>query len=155
MQPVERPLDLSPHIFVADPDAAVTFYQEVFGAHELFRNRLPDGRILFVEMAFGPAKLLLSGEVAHINALGPLSIGGSPVLLLVELDDVDAAAERAQHRGAYIEMPVGEMFWGERYGIVRDPFGHRWALCTRRQALEPDQIERRMPPDVNSPPDPQ
>lgn len=147
----QRPLDLSPHIFVSTPDAAVDFYEKVFGAYELFRSRLPDGRVLFVEMAFGPAKLLLSGELGELGALAPSTIGESPVMLLIELDDIDAVAARATELGGEVEMPIGEMFWGERYGIIRDPFGHRWALCTRRQDLDPEEIARRVPRDVARP----
>jgi PhnB protein len=144
--PAERPLGLSSHIFVSDADAAVAFYREAFGAAELFRQTMPDGTVLFVELAFGPAKLLLSQEVRELDALAPTTIGGSPVLLMIELDDVDAAAARAVVAGATVEMPVAEMFWGERYGVVRDPFGHRWALCTRREQLDPDEIARQLPP---------
>ena len=143
-----HPLALSAHIFVSDADAAVVFYRNVFGATELFRNRLPDGRVLFVELAFGPAKLLISEEISELGAIGPHTLGGSPVLLLLELDDVDTVADLATQAGAEVEMPIAEMFWGERYGIIRDPFGHRWALCTRRETLSPDDIARRVPPDV-------
>jgi PhnB protein len=129
---LQRPLGLGTHIFVPDADAAVAFYREAFGATELIRNRLPDGRVLFVELAFGPDKLLLSEEIEELGALAPATLAGSPVMLLLELDDVDSVAERAIAAGA-VEMPVTEMFWGERYGIVRDPFGHRWSLCTRRE----------------------
>ena len=141
----ERPLGLSCHIFVTDVDAAVGFYRDVFGATELFRQTLPDGTVLFVELAVGPAKLLVSEEVAALGALAPTTVGGSPVLLLLEINDVDGAASRAVKAGAEVEMPVAEMFWGERYGIVRDPFGHRWALCTQREQLDPDEISQRLP----------
>lgn len=67
------------------------------------------------------------------------------MLLLLELDDVDAAAERAVEAGAAVLMPVAEVFWGERYGILRDPSGHRWALCTRREQLAPDEVTGRVP----------
>lgn len=83
-------------------------------------------------------------------ALAPPTIGGSPVLLLLELDDVDATADRARQAGATVEMPVQEMFWGERYGVLRDPFGHRWALSTARQQLTPDDIADRTPGDAAS-----
>jgi PhnB protein len=144
-QPDDRPLGLSCHVFVADADAAVAFYRDVFGAAELFRQTLPDGTVLFVELAVGPAKLLVSEEVAALGALAPPTVGGSPVLLLLETNDVDGAAGRAVKAGAEVELPVAEMFWGERYGIVRDPFGHRWALCTRREHLDPDEIAQRLP----------
>jgi uncharacterized glyoxalase superfamily protein PhnB len=143
----ERPLGLGTHIFVPDADAAVAFYRQAFGATELIRHRLPDGRVLFVELAFGPDKLLISEEIEELGALAPATLGGSPVMLLLELDDVDAAAQRAIDAGADVEMPIAEMFWGERYGIVRDPFGHRWSLCTRREQLAPDEVASRVPAD--------
>jgi PhnB protein len=143
-----RPLGLNCHIFVTDAEAAVAFYQDVFGAAELFRQTMPDGTILFVELAVGPDRLLVSEEVPALNALAPPTVGGSPVLLMLETEDVDGAADRALAAGGELEMPVAEMFWGERYGIVRDPFGHRWALCTRREQLDPDEIAQRMPPTV-------
>lgn len=71
------------------------------------------------------------------------SLGGSPVLLLLETDDVDDLARRAVFAGASVEIPVREMFFGERYGVVADPFGHRWALSTRREQLTPDEINAR------------
>lgn len=147
-----RPLGLSSHIFVADAGAAVAFYRDAFGAAELFRQTMPNGTVLFVELAFGPAKLLLSEEVPALDALAPPTIGGSPVLLMIELDDgdIDAVAERAIAAGAEVERPVEEMFWGERYGVLRDPFGHRWALCTRREQLDPDEIARRLPPSATT-----
>jgi len=140
-----RPLGLGAHIFVPDAEAAVAFYREAFGAAELIRQRLPDGRVLFVELAVGPDKLLLSEEIRELNALSPGTLGGSPVLLLLELDDVDGTFAHAVEMGATVEMPVAEMFWGERYGIVRDPYGHRWALCTRREQLAPDEVAERVP----------
>ena len=140
-----RPLGLGTHLFVNDAEAAVTFYGAAFGAAELIRHRLPDGRVLFVELAVGPDKLLLSEEIRELNALSPTALGGSPVLLLLELDDVDGVFDHAVAMGATVEMPVAEMFWGERYGIVQDPFGHRWALCTRREQLTPDEVAARVP----------
>lgn len=136
---------LTPHLFVRGVTAAIAFYRKAFGAVELFRNVLPDGTILFIELAVGDARLLVSEESKRLNALSPLSIGGSPVLLLLETDDVDDLARRAIFAGATVEMPVTEMFFGERYGIVVDPFGHRWALSTRREQLTPDDIIRQTP----------
>jgi PhnB protein len=148
MTAAQRPRGLAPHLFVRDADGAVAFYRSAFGAAELLRTRLPDGRVLFVELAVGDGRLLLSEETPSLNALAPPTVGGSPVLLLLEVDDPDAAAARAVAAGAEIEMPVQEMFFGERYGVVRDPFGHRWALSTAREQLTPDDITRRTPPDV-------
>jgi uncharacterized glyoxalase superfamily protein PhnB len=143
-----RPRGLSPHLFVRDADAAVAFYAEAFGAAELLRSTLPDGTLLFVELAVGPARLLVSEETPSLGALAPPTVGGTPMLLLLEVDDPDNVARRAVWAGAEVEMPVGEMFFGERYGIVRDPFGHRWALSTAREQLTPDDIAARIPPEV-------
>ena len=146
----QRPRSLTPHLFVRDADGAVAFYRSAFGAAELLRTRLPDGRVLFVELAVGAGRLLLSEETPSLNALAPPTLGGSPVLLLLllEVDDPDATARQAVEAGAEVEMPVREMFFGERYGVVVDPFGHRWALSTAREQLTPDDIARRTPPDV-------
>ena len=144
----QRPTGLTPHLFVRDTDAAVAFYRTAFGAAELLRNRLPDGRVLFVELAVGPARLLLSEETPSLGALAPPTIGGSPVLLHVEVENPDAVARQAVDAGAVVEIPVQEMFWGERYGVLRDPSGHRWAISTAREQLTPDDIAHRTPPDV-------
>ena len=142
---MSRPHALSPHLFVRGVDDAVSFYRKAFSAVELFRNVLPDGTVLFIELAVGGGRLLVSEEVERLGALAPPSVGGSPVLLLLEVDDVDGVARRAVFAGASVEMPVREMFFGERYGIVVDPFGHRWALSTRREQLTPDDIIRQTP----------
>jgi hypothetical protein len=92
---LRRPQGLTPHIFVRGADAALAFYRQAFSAEELFRQTLPDGRVLFIEVAVGPGRLLISEETPSLNALAPPSIGGSPVLLLLESDEVDQLAERA------------------------------------------------------------
>jgi len=143
-----RARGLYPHLFVRGAEAAADFYRRAFGASELFRNRLDDGTVLFVELAIGDGRLLLSEETPSLNALAPPTIGGSPVLLYIEVDDVDALFESAVAAGAAGEMPVQEMFWGERYGVLRDPFGHRWAISTAREQLTPEDIVRRSPPSV-------
>jgi PhnB protein len=144
----QRPTGLTPHLFVRDTDAAVAFYRTAFGAAELLRNSLPDGRVLFVELAVGPARLLLSEETPSLGALAPPTLGGTPVLLHVEVADPDAAAGQAVDAGAQVEIPVQEMFWGERYGVLRDPFGHRWSISTAREQFTPEDIARHTPPDV-------
>jgi uncharacterized glyoxalase superfamily protein PhnB len=140
-----RPLGLCSHIFVSDADAAVAFYTDVFGAAELVRHCLPDGRVLFVEMAVGPERLLISQEISEIDALAPTTLGGTSTLLLLEVDDVDAALAGAVEGGATELMPAHDAFWGERYGIVQDPFGHKWALSTRREDLAPAEVAVRVP----------
>jgi PhnB protein len=100
------------------------------------------------ELAVGQGRLLISEETPSLGALAPESIGGTSVRLLLELDDPDEAARRAIAAGATEEIHVEEMFWGERYGVVRDPFGHRWALSTARQEYTPDDIAAHTPPET-------
>ncbi|MEV1172929.1 VOC family protein [Nonomuraea sp. NPDC049784] len=135
-----RPQGLCPHLFVRDAEAAIAFYREGLGAVEVFRNTLSDGAILFVELQLGAGRLLVSEEMPGLGALAPPTLGGSPVLILLEVADPDTVAEQAVEAGAEIEQPVREMFWGERYGVLRDPFGHRWAVTTAREQLTPGEI---------------
>lgn len=137
-----RPTGLSPHLFVLGAERAVEFYREAFGAVEVFRNTLPNGVILFVELQVGAGRLLVSEETPELGALAPPTVGGSPVMILLEVDDPDAVARSAIDAGAEVLMPVQEMFWGERYGVLRDPFGHRWSVTTAREQLTPDEIVR-------------
>lgn len=139
---------LCPHVFVRGVQDAIAFYRRAFGAVELFRNVLPDGTILFVELAVGEGRLLVSEETPQLDALAPSTIGGTPTLLLLETDDPDDLARRAVFAGATVEAPVEEMFFGERYGRVVDPFGHRWAVSTKREEFTPDDILRDTPPEV-------
>jgi PhnB protein len=139
---------VTPHLFVRNADQAVAFYVTAFGAVELFRNALPDGRVLFVELALGDGRVLISEETPSLNALAPPTIGGSPVMLMLEVQDVDGLAARALAAGAAVEMAVQEMFWGERYGVLIDPFGHRWAISTVREQFTPDDIATRTPDEV-------
>ncbi|WP_214321073.1 VOC family protein [Nonomuraea sediminis] len=143
-----RPTGLSPHLFVLDAEAAIEFYRDAFGAVEVFRNTLPNGVILFVELQVGDGRLLVSEETPALNALAPPTLGGSPVMILLEVDDPDGVAARALSAGAEVEMPVQEMFWGERYGVLRDPFGHRWSITTAREQLTPDDIAHQTPTDL-------
>src|SRR5215216_5155031 len=100
-----RPSALCPHLFVLDANAATRFYASAFGAVELMRNTMPDGRVIFVELALGDARLLLSEESAGLHAFAPSTIGGSPVLLHLEVQDVDQLAARAVSAGATVELP--------------------------------------------------
>ena len=143
-----RPVAVTPHLFVQDTERALQFYVRAFGAVELFRNALPDGTVMFVELALGHGRVIISEETPSLNALAPPTIGGSPVMLLIEVEDVDEFADRAVEAGAEVDMPIQEMFWGERYGVLVDPFGHRWAVSTVREQLTPDDIASRTPPEI-------
>lgn len=139
---------VTPHLFVLDPAAASDFYQRAFGAVELFRNALPGGQIMFLELALGDARLLLSQETPTLGAFAPASFGGSPVQLHIEVPDADATYAQALAAGAEVEIELQDMFWGERYGVVNDPFGHRWSISTADEDFTPDDIASNTPPDI-------
>ncbi|PXY21035.1 VOC family protein [Prauserella muralis] len=148
MNAPSRALGLVPHLFVKDVDTALSFYRRAFGAVELFRNLLPDGTVLFVDVAVGDARLLVSQEIPALDALAPATLGGTPMLLTLETEDPDDLLRRAVFAGATVEAPVEEMFFGERYGRVVDPDGHRWALTTKREQFTPSDIDARTPDGV-------
>ncbi|MBE1575943.1 VOC family protein [Amycolatopsis roodepoortensis] len=145
---MSRPLGLTPHLFVKAVDASLSFYTKAFGAVELFRNVLPNGVVLFVEVAVGDARLLVSQEIPQLDALAPATLGGTPMLLVLETEDPDDLVRRAVFAGARVEAPVEEMFFGERYGRIIDPDGHRWALTTKRERFTPEDIDARTPREV-------
>jgi uncharacterized glyoxalase superfamily protein PhnB len=140
-----RTLGLVPPLFVKDVTTSIAFYRKAFGAVELFRNRLPDGTVLFVELAVGEARLLISEEIPQLDALAPATLGGTPMLLTLETTDPDDLFRRAVFAGATMEAPVQEMFFGERYGrrSGRAPLG-----STTREELTPAEIDARTPPEV-------
>jgi uncharacterized glyoxalase superfamily protein PhnB len=124
------PAALTPHLVCEGAAEAIDFYKRAFGAEELMRLPGPDGRLMHGAVRINGATVMLTDENKQWGALGPNTLGGSPVTLNLAVPDVDAAFERAVSAGATAVMPVADQFWGDRYGIVRDPFGHSWALLT-------------------------
>jgi len=131
-----------PYLTVSDASAAIAFYCQVFGAVETMRIASGD-RIGHAELLLGGAALMLSDECPQTNVRGPHTIGGSPVCLMLYVDDVDAVVERALAAGATLLRPVENQFYGDRGGKLSDPFGHIWWLASRIEDLAPDEIQRR------------
>jgi uncharacterized glyoxalase superfamily protein PhnB len=132
---------LTPHIIVKDADKAIDFYKRAFGAEEIARMPGPDGKtIMHAELKIGDSMLMLAGEFPEMGCLSPLSVGGTAVTLHLYVEDVDAATERAVKAGATLKMPVADMFWGDRYGAVTDPFGHQWSIATHTQDLSVEEV---------------
>lgn len=121
---------LNPHIVCADCAAAIEFYKRAFGATEEMRLPAPDGRLMHAAMRLGDSMLLMMDEAPEWGTKGPKLLGGSPVMMHMIVDDVDAAFSRAVDAGATIIMPVADQFWGDRYGVLQDPYGHYWSLAT-------------------------
>lgn len=131
---------LTPHLIVNDGVAAIEFYKKAFGAKENTRHLMPDGKtVMHAQLAIGNSILMLAGEFPP-KALSPKSVGGSSVVLHLYTEDADAVFNRAVNAGCTVRMPVTDMFWGDRYGQVEDPFGHLWSIATHKQDLTPEQL---------------
>jgi PhnB protein len=139
-----RQVALAPHLICADAAAAIEFYKQAFGAEELMRLPDPDpngeGKLMHACVAINGAAVMLMDESEVWGTKGPKQLGGSPVTLNLGVDDADAWAERAVAAGAELVMPVQEQFWGDRYGVVVDPFGHSWALITPVREMSVEEI---------------
>lgn len=121
---------LAPHLVCADAAAAIDFYKAAFGAVEMLRLPMPDGKLAHAAVLINDCMVMLVDEMPERGALGPNRLGGSPVTLHLNVPDVDAAVARAVEAGAVVTMPVADQFWGDRYGQLRDPFGHSWSIAT-------------------------
>jgi uncharacterized glyoxalase superfamily protein PhnB len=135
---------LTPHIVCAGAADAITFYKKAFDAVELARLPGPDGKLMHAMVRIGDSPLMLVDENPQCGMLGPKALEGSPVAVHLYVRDVDATVARAVAAGAKVTMPVAEMFWGDRYGQLEDPFGHRWSVATHTRDLSPEAIREGM-----------
>ena len=131
---------LTPHLVCAGAADAIEFYKKAFGAIETSRMPGPQGRLMHAAVRIGDSTLMLVDEMPEWGALGPKALKGSPVTVHLYVEDVDATVAKAVAAGAKVTMPVAEMFWGDRYGQLEDPFGHRWSVATHTRDLTPAQI---------------
>ena len=134
---------VTPYLIVNDGAAALEFYRNAFGATELYRMESPEGRIAHAEIKIGNSPIMLAEEVADMGYLGPRALGGTPVSILLYVEDVDALAEQAVSAGAKLVKPVKDQFYGDRTGGVEDPFGHQWHIATHVEDVSPEEIKRR------------
>jgi PhnB protein len=131
---------ITPHIVVRDAERAVVFYREAFAAEELSRIPTPDGRLMSVQLRIGDAFLHLADEFPEMGVLAPPSIGGTAVVLALEVADADAVFAQAVTAGAEIRQPLQDAFWGDRHGQIDDPFGHRWNISQHLRDVPHDEI---------------
>lgn len=133
---------LTPHLVVKGASKAIDFYKKAFGAEELFRLPGPDGKLMHADLKIGDSHVFLTDEMPEMDSRGPQSIGATPVTIHLYVKDVDAAFDKAVAAGATVRMPLQDMFWGDRYGLLTDPFGHSWSLATHKQDLSPAEIAK-------------
>jgi len=133
---------VTPYLFIKGAARAIEFYKQAFGAVERMRLEMPGG-IGHAELNLGDSVIMLADECPSVRALSPQSIGGTPVMIHLYVPDVDAVFARALAGGAKVLQPVEDKFYGDRSGSLTDPFGHQWAVATRKENLSAEEIRTR------------
>jgi uncharacterized glyoxalase superfamily protein PhnB len=134
---------LTPHIVVSDAAKAIDFYKKAFGAEEIARAGGPGGKIMHAVVRIGNSLLMLNDEFPDMGAKSPKAFGGTAVTLHVYVEDADKIWQRAVAAGATVHMPIADMFWGDRYGVVVDPFGHHWSIATHKEDVPEQEMMKR------------
>jgi uncharacterized glyoxalase superfamily protein PhnB len=132
---------LTPHLICAGAAEAIRFYAEAFGAVEQFRLPGPEGKLMHACLKIGDSMLMLVDEMAGCGMLGPRALKGSPVAIHLYVTNVDAVVEQAVKAGARVTMPAADMFWGDRFAQLEDPFGHRWSVATHQRDVSMEEMQ--------------
>lgn len=143
---------VTPSLVVRGAANAIEFYKKAFGAKELNRMDGPGGKLLHAEIKIGDSIVMLSDEFPEMGSSSPQTVGGVSASLLIYTKDVDALFNQALAAGATVSMPLSDVFWGDRYGRVKDPFGHDWQLATHKEDLTPKEMNRRAAAAMSGPP---
>ena len=131
---------VTPHLVCAGAASAIEFYKKAFGAVELHRMPAPDGSLMHAAIRIGDSVVMLVDENPLWGVKGPNTLNGSPVTIHLYVENADAVYDQAIVAGASGKMEVTEMFWGDRYGMVTDPFGHMWSIATHVRDVSPEQM---------------
>lgn len=133
---------VTPHLVIDGAAEAIEFYKRAFGAEELGRMAMPDGkRLMHAMISIGGAMIMLVDAFDETCMKGPKALGGTPVTIHLYVEDAKAAFDRAVKAGCEATMPLAEMFWGDLFGTLRDPFGHSWSIAQHVKDLTPEQME--------------
>ncbi len=135
---------VTPHLVCAGAAEAIEFYKKAFGAVDEVRLPGPKGKLMHAMIRIEGSAVMLVDEMPEWGALGPKSLKGSPVTIHLYVENVDAFVKRAVDAGAKITMPVADMFWGDRYGKLEDPFGHHWSVATHIRDVSMDEAQAAM-----------
>jgi PhnB protein len=145
--PIEVTPAVIPHLVVDDAAAAIDFYVKAFGATELGRVPGPDGKLIHAALTVNGSTVMLNDDFPEFNdgkSTTPTALGGTPVTIHLTVTDVEAKFAQAVEAGAEVVMPLEDQFWGDRYGMVRDPFGHQWSLGQPVREVSPEEIAAAM-----------
>ena len=135
---------VTPYLMVRDAARAMAFYRDAFGATEVMRFAGPDGRIAHAEVKIGDSHVMLADELPDQGFVGPQTLGGAGVSLMLYVNDVDATFAKALAAGATVRRPVADQFYGDRMGTLVDPYGHVWSIGTHREDVCVEEMQRRM-----------
>jgi len=133
-------MSITPHIVVQGAARAAAFYRDAFGAKEIERIPVPDGRLMSVQLRIGDSLIHLADEFPEMGVLAPPSVGGTAVVLALDVADAEAAFAQAVAAGAEVRQPLQDMFWGDRHGQLDDPFGHRWNVDQHLRDVPHDEV---------------
>ncbi len=133
-------MSITAHIVVQGAERAVTFYRNAFGAQELSRIPLPDGRLMSVQLQIAGGSLHVADEFPELEVLAPPSTGGTPIVLALDVADAEAVFAQSVAAGATVRQPLAEVFWGDRHGQLEDPFGHRWNVAQHLRDVPHDEV---------------
>lgn len=138
---------ITPYLVIEGANKALEFYSKAFGAEVVMKLSMPDGRLCHAEMRIGDSMIMLSDDFPEMNggkSRSPLKLGGTPVSVHVYVPNADRTFDRAVAAGCSALMPLTDMFWGDRFGMVTDPYGHMWSIATNVEELSPAEVERAM-----------
>ena len=135
---------LTPHLVCAGAADAITFYVKAFNAVEVVRLPGPQGKLMHACIQIGDSALMLVDESPEWSMLGPIALKGSPVTIHLYVEDVDVVVAQAVAVGARVTMPLADMFWGDRYAQLEDPFGHLWSVATHKRDVSPEEMKQAM-----------
>jgi len=134
---------VTPYLTVNDANRAIEFYKKAFGAKEVNRMNGPGDKVGHAELKIGDSMIMLADEFPQGGARSPQSLGGTSVNIFLYVEDADSVFNRAVSAGARPDMPLADMFWGDRYGKLTDPFGHSWSVATHKEDVAPAEMQRR------------
>jgi uncharacterized glyoxalase superfamily protein PhnB len=135
---------VTPHLICAGAADAIEFYKKAFGAVELTRMPGSDGKVMHASIRIGDSVIMLNDEFPEWGSFGAKHFKGSPVIIHLYVENADATFDQAVRAGAKITMPLEDMFWGDRYGKLEDPFGHQWSIGTHVRDVSPDEMQKAM-----------
>jgi PhnB protein len=135
---------ITPHLVCRNAGQAVEFYKNAFGAQPQMVSRMENGKVMHATLSIGDAQIYLCDEFPDFENKSPETLGGSPIVIHLKVDDCDAWFQRAVDAGCTVTMPLEDQFWGDRYGAVADPYGHKWSIATPKRTVSPEELQKAM-----------